>query len=134
MDEPSRAHAVPAAVMSAFLRVGAPIDHASSLLLALTILLVLGKDGFMIAALVPALTQKYFAWRTALDTHLFDVLGRYPDDSAAFDAALAACLGSKDARPQRALEQRWRGARRLLQWQLAALALQLAMLLAIILR
>lgn len=133
MAEPfQHQQATSAGVMAAFLRVGAPIDHASSLLLALGVLCALPGSlpaGAPVLALLLGMAEKYFAWRAALDADLFAVLARHPDGEAAFDTALGACMGRSAPLPPRTLAQRWQGARRFLLWQIA-LVLAQALLLA----
>ncbi|RSZ57428.1 hypothetical protein HF313_11880 [Massilia atriviolacea] len=131
MHEPDlRQQATRAGVMAAFLRVGAPVDHASSLLLALGVLCgLLAPMALALAALLLGMAEKYVAWRAALDADLFALLARDPGNDAGFDAALGACLGRGDPLPQRTLAQRWQGARRFLLWQIA-LVLAQALLLA----
>ncbi|HEX8614708.1 MAG TPA: hypothetical protein VF800_25790 [Telluria sp.] len=133
MAEPIlREQATAAGVMAAFLRVGVHIDHASSLLLALGVVCgLLGPLRLVSAiALLLGLAEKYFAWRAALDADLFAVLAHAPDQDAAFDAALGACLGRVEPLPQRTLAQRWRGARRFLLWQIGLVLAQALLLLA----
>jgi hypothetical protein len=136
MTEPVPHHdATQAGVMAAFLRVGAPIDHASSLLLALG---VLGSLAGLPSALAPlalllGMAEKYIAWRAALDAELFAVLARGAGQEAAFDAALGACLGRDTPLPQRTLAQRWQGARRFLLWQIALLLAQALLLVGVLL-
>jgi hypothetical protein len=127
------AHALTSGVMLAFLRLGKQIDHASSLLLIAAVLCSLGNgaslvDIYLLAALLLAIAQKYFAWRVALDVELFALLQQYPAETAVFDAALAACLGHHRELPVRSMAQRWCGARRLLQRQAGCFALQAACL------
>ena len=125
--------------MASFLRVGAPIDHASSTLFIATILLTLCvfTIGAPLRSMLPwcaaaltltltlAVIEKYFAWRVALDASLFTVLERYPNESAAFDSTLAACLNRNMHLTERTLDDRWRGAKRLLWLQIFAIGLQL---------
>jgi hypothetical protein len=124
------------AVMAAFLRTGRMTDHASSAIL-IGVLVLAGGTGAGIApaalgaALVVALTEKYFAWRVALDAELFAVLAQH-DDMAAFDHALETCAGRKPASPPRSLASRWSGARRLLFCQIACFGLQAAGLAAML--
>ncbi|NHZ95323.1 hypothetical protein [Massilia sp. CCM 8734] len=136
MAEPIlREQATAAGVMASFLRVGAPIDHASSLLLALGVVCALLGSSSPVApalALLLGLAEKYFAWRAALDADLFAVLARDPGHEAAFDAALGACMGRSTPLPQRTLAQRWQGALRFLLWQIG-LVLAQALLLAAVL-
>jgi hypothetical protein len=140
MDEPRIGQqAKYALVMSSFLRLGTPIDHASSLLLALGVLCALPGPMAPVApllALLLGLAEKYFAWRCALDANLFAVLAHDASESehdAAFDAALGACLGRSQPLPQRTLEQRWPGARRFLFWQIGLVLAQALLLAAVLL-
>ncbi|QPI53503.1 hypothetical protein IV454_29295 [Massilia antarctica] len=121
--------------MAAFLRVGAPIDHASSLLLALGVACgLLDPLRLMsVIALLLGLIEKYVAWRAALDADLFAVLARAPEHDAAFDAALGACMGRVAPLPQRTLAQRWQGARRFLLWQIGLVLAQALLLAAMLL-
>ncbi len=115
-----------AAVMGAFLRTGRHIDHASMLLLLVVIALMPSPSAALALSLLAFGIQKYYALRVALDADLFAILARHPADSAQWDAALALCAGR--AVSTRPLAQRWQGARRLQQWQLAAFGVQLAIL------
>lgn len=135
MAEPDlRRQATSAGVMAAFLRVGGPVDQASSLLLALGVLCALlgPLAPLALPVLLLGLAEKYVAWRAALDAELFAVLARDPGDDAGFDAALGACLGRATPLPQRTLAQRWQGARRFLLWQIALLLLQALLLAAVL--
>jgi hypothetical protein len=119
-----------AAVMATFLRTGKPLDHASSVFLLGTVFLYGLQAGSTLAialtffALLIALVEKYYAWRVALDAELFAILSLYPDQSAAFDQALAGCLDRPAIAPPRSLHDRWRGAKRLLCWQAALCVIQ----------
>lgn len=134
-DPVLREQATAAGVMASFLRVGTPVDHASSLLLALGVLCALLAPLRLLAllALLLGMAEKYFAWRAALDAELFAVLAREPAGAAAFDGALGACLGRSTPLPQRTLEQRWQGARRFLLWQIALVLAQALLLAAVLL-
>lgn len=117
--------------MLAFLHLGRRIDHASSVFLIGAILLAATSGKLvLLAGIMLALAEKYWAWRVALDAELFDLLRRCPERLAEFDAALAICAGRRHAPPARALESRWLGARRLLCRQAAAFGLQAACLIA----
>ncbi|NHZ93345.1 hypothetical protein F2P45_30690 [Massilia sp. CCM 8733] len=135
-DPLPREQATAAGVMASFLRVGAPVDHASSLLLALGVLCaLLGQvtPPAAVLALLLGLGEKYFAWRAALDADLFAVLAHNPGHEAAFDAALGACMGRSTPLPQRTLAQRWQGARRFLLWQIGLVLAQALLLAAVLL-
>lgn len=133
----SVAHPVALGVMSAFLRVGTHVDHASSVVLIGTFLFALKASsditviGLPIALLL-ALAEKYFAWRVALDAELFGLLRQFPNDMADFDSALATCIGRKNEIPARSMTSRWLGARRLLCRQASVFALQSACLITIL--
>ncbi|QAU33183.1 hypothetical protein [Janthinobacterium sp. 17J80-10] len=111
---------VSAGVLSAFLRAGRVVDHASSLLLlALTLLSLAQPVGtvhlaFLGIALALAMAEKYYAWRVALDDRLFEVLLRHAGQAQQFDAALAHMLGRQAPVGGRSLQGRCQGARRLL--------------------
>lgn len=119
-------HPVAWGVMSAFLRTGKDVDHASSVLLLGTLLLYVAQFSshpaglVMLPALLLALAEKYFAWRVALDAELFALLGRAPGEATVFDEALAACLGRKPVVRQRTMQSRWLGAKRYLRYQMLA--------------
>ncbi|UOD28137.1 hypothetical protein INH39_22070 [Massilia violaceinigra] len=135
-DPHLREQATQAGVMASFLHVGAPVDHASSLLLALGVLCALLGHAAPLAgllALLLGLGEKYFAWRAALDAELFAVLARDPGNEAAFDTALGACMGRGTPMPQRTLAQRWPGARRFLLWQIGLVLAQALLLAAMLL-
>lgn len=115
-----------AAVMAAFLRTGKHIDQASMLLLLTAVIWRPSVTVALALTLLAAGVQKYCALRVALDADLFAILARHPEHSAQWDAALALCA----RRPvsTRPLALRWQGARRLQKRQMAAFAVQLAVL------
>ncbi|MEJ7806060.1 MAG: hypothetical protein WKG03_09110 [Telluria sp.] len=122
---------IDAAVMAAFLRTGRQLDQASMLLLLVAIALAIGARGPALAMLLglnlaAAGIAKYYALRVALDADLFAVLARHPERIAQWDAALAFCTGRTES--ARSLAERWAGARRLQQRQIAALTVQLLLL------
>lgn len=117
MDKESPATA---AVMAAFLRTGKQIDQASMLLVLIAAIV---SGPWLVLALLAAGVQKYHALRVALDAELFAVLERHPEHSTQWDAALALCAGRPVS--SRPLVQRWQGARRLQQRQIAAFAVQI---------
>lgn len=119
-------------VITALLRTGAHIDHASSLLLLLTLVVALPTPSGLTAVVafagfLVAIAQKYFAWRVALDVELFGVLQQFPVQPStfhAFDTALSSCLGRDLPSAGKNLEHRWRGARSLLRAQIIAFIAQ----------
>jgi hypothetical protein len=119
-------------VITALLRTGAHVDHASSLLLLLTLVFVLPMPFermaiVAFAGFLVAIAQKYFAWRVALDVELFGVLQQFPAQPStfhAFDTALSSCLGRDLPSAGKNLEHRWRGARSLLRAQIIAFMAQ----------
>lgn len=146
---PDTRHAAATAALTA-----AGLGHARSLdrlsqgllLLGLAALLVPGlgatTGGLLLASLIPAGVQAYHAFRCGLDAHLFahwarhwPTAGSAPEaDLHAFDQALAQCFGMRPgaagAPTPRPLEDRARGALRLLRRQALALAGQGALVLA----
>lgn len=137
--------AATAALAAASLGHARSLDRLSQglLLLALAALLVPGLGatacGLLLASLIPAGIQAYHAFRCGLDARLFahwarhwPTAGSQPDaDLHAFDQALAACFGMRPgARTPRPLDDRARGALRLLRRQALALACQGALVLA----
>lgn len=129
------AQPVTTAVMTAFLRTGKGIDHTSSVLLLVNVLLIESRPAAIqltaplmaliaLAGLFVALVEKYFAWRVGLDAELFAVLQRFPNETTAFDTALAGCLGRSTVPPLRSMRRRWQGARRLMQYQFFVFGLQ----------
>jgi hypothetical protein len=138
----TRRTAATAALVAASLGHGRSLDRLSQglLLLALAALLVPGLGatacGLLLASLIPAGVQAYHAFRCGLDAHLFahwarhwPAAGSQPDaDLNAFDQALAHCFGMRpDAAgtlTPRPLDDRARGALRLLRRQAMALACQ----------
>lgn len=85
------------------------------------------------ASIIPVFFQsggKYFEWRVALDAELFAMTNSYPDSDSEFDGAMAMCLGVA-TQPDRSMESRWRGARRLLLCQIVSFALQAVCLLGL---
>ena len=144
--DPHRAAAT-AALVAASLGHGRSLDRLSQglLLLALAALLLpeLGATacGLLLARLIPAGVQAYHAFRCGLDSHIFAhwarhwPVGSLPDaDLDAFDQALAHCFGMRpDAAgtlTPRPLDDRARGALRLLRRQALALACQGLLVLA----
>jgi hypothetical protein len=131
-------HPVAWGVMTAFLRTGKDVDHASSVLLLGTLLLYSARFSsclsslVMLLALLLALVEKYFAWRVALDAELFALLGRAPDETRVFDKALAASLGRKPVVRQRTVQSRWLGAKRYLRYQGVACVSQALIMSALI--
>ncbi|MBL8435569.1 MAG: hypothetical protein JNL99_11625 [Zoogloea sp.] len=134
-----------AALAAASLGHARSLDRLSQglLLLALAALLVPGLGatacGLLLASLIPAGIQAYHAFRCGLDARLFDhwahhwpTAGSQPDaELHAFDQALAACFGMRPGAPTpRLLDDRARGALRLLRRQALALACQGALVLA----
>lgn len=147
MAPDSRQAAATAALAAASLGHARSLDQLSQglLLVALAGLLMPGlgatAGGLLLASLIPAGVQAYHAFRCELDARLFDHWARHwptpgsqPDaDLSAFDQALAACFEMRpDAAgaPTRPLEDRARGALRLLRRQALALACQGALVLA----
>ena len=144
--DPHRAAAT-AALVAASLGHGRSLDRLSQglLLLALAALLLpeLGATacGLLLASLILAGVQAYHAFRCGLDSHIFAhwawhwPVGSLPDaDLDAFDQALAHCFGMRpdtpDAATPRTLDDRARGALRLLRRQALALACQGLLVLA----
>lgn len=128
------AHPMSISVLAAFLQTGRMLDHAGSLALLLSWLLLLqvgvssafiGWIGFGLSVL--ALLEKYYAWRVALDANLFDCLAQNRSrDLAQFDAAMAAFLRpGREVSPERTMESRFMGARRLFLRQVALVLLQM---------
>lgn len=137
--------AATAALVAASLGHGRSLDRLSQglLLLALAALLVPGLGattcGLLLASLIPAGVQAYHAFRCSLDAHVFahwarhwPAVGSHPDaDLGAFDQALAHCFGARPgAATPRPLDDRARGALRLLRRQALALACQGLLVLA----
>ena len=144
--DPHRAAAT-AALVAASLGHGRSLDRLSQglLLLALAALLLPGLGatacGLLLASLIPAGVQAYHAFRCGLDSHIFAhwawhwPVGSLPDaDLDALDQALAHCFGMRpdtpDAATPRTLDDRARGALRLLRRQALALACQGLLVLA----
>ena len=122
-------------VLLGFLRAGRVLDHGSSVLLLgglLAGLLQSGRAGALAlgSALVLGLLAKYLAWRVALDAEFFALLLEQPGHEAAFDQALATFLGRPAPAETRTLASRWQGARRLVRWQAALVAMQALLLVA----
>ena len=148
MAPDTRRDAATAALVAASLGHGRSLDRLSQglLLLALAALLVPGPGatarGLLLASLIPAGIQAYHAFRCGLDARIFahwarhwPTAGSAPEaDLSAFDQALAHCFGMRpDAAgtpTPRPLDDRARGALRLLRRQTLALACQGVMVLA----
>ena len=132
---PDQATALSLRVLLGFLRAGRVLDHGSSVLLLGGLVVGLfhsGKTGELVLgwALALGLLAKYLAWRVALDAEFFALLLDQPGHEAAFDQALATFLGRRAPAETRTLASRWQGARRLVRWQAAAVAMQALLLLA----
>lgn len=121
-----RESGIDAAVMAAFLRTGKHVDQASMLLLIIAVVVRPTLTAALALALIAAAIQKYYALRVSLDADLFAILARHPEHSTEWDAALALC--ARRPATTRPLALRWQGARRLQQRQIAALAVELAIL------
>lgn len=137
--------AATAGLAAALLDLGRPLDRWSLTLVAIALLglLLCREDASpvarlgLLASVAAGGAQKVWALRVALDRALFAQWARRwqrpaatpESDMAELDRALAAAgLRAAPASPARDLAQRVRGARRLLAWQGAALALQAALL------
>ena len=123
-------------VLLGFLRAGRILDHGSSVLLLGGLVAGLLKSGgagelVMGSALVLGALAKYLAWRVALDAEFFALLLEQPGHEAAFDQAMAAFMGRPAPAETRTLASRWQGARRLVRWQAAAVAVQALLLVAV---
>ena len=142
MAPDTRRAAATAALVAASLGHGRSLDRLSQglLVFALAALLVPGlgatAGGLLLASLIPAGVQAYHAFRCGLDAQIFAHLARHwptvgglPEaDLSAFDQALAHGFGMRpDAAgtlTPRPLDDRARGALRLLRRQAMALACQ----------
>ena len=116
-------------VVLGFLKAGRVLDNCSSVLLLGTLVLAWGAGRPLalsagLVALGLAILEKYLAWRVALDAEFFALLHEQPQQTAAFDAALAAFLGRAPGPAGRSLADRCQGARRLVVRQAAVLGLQ----------
>ncbi len=80
--------------------------------------LLLGSFQSALLLALFLLTQ-YYCWRLWLDERLFPLLNS-EGDLAAFDAGMARLWSAKPG-PARSMEQRWRGARRILHRAMSAL-------------
>ena len=124
-------------LLATLLRRGVTIDHASSMLTVLALLIgvapVLGvtvNAGCLLLAplmLLLGVAEKYWAQRVAIDAELFDVLAQRVNDFEVagheLDTALHA-LGLVPAVTVRSFAERSRGALSLLRRQIAVLAAQ----------
>ena len=148
MAPDTRRAAATAALVAASLGHARSLDRLSQglLLLALAALLFPGLGatpaGLLLASLIPAGVQAYHAFRCGLDARIFThwarqwpAAGSLPEtDLSAFDEALAHCFGMRPGAAStptsRPLDERARGALRLLRRQALALACQGALVLA----
>ena len=148
MAPDTRRAAATAALVAASLGHGRSLDRLSQglLVLALAALLVPGLGatarGLLLASLIPAGVQVYHAFRCGLDASIFahwarhwPATGSLPDaDLSAFDQALADCFGARPGTANtptpRPLDDRARGALRLVRRQALALASQGVLVLA----
>jgi hypothetical protein len=120
-------HVLTTGVMTALLRSGKTVDSASSIFLLGGLLLIAMKPVApyaVLALLLLGFLEKYYAWRVTLDAELFALLGKSCNQGRVFDAALAACLVREPPELPRSMEDRWRGARRLLLSQMIVCGLQ----------
>lgn len=135
---------IAATVYSAFLHSARVLDHGSSLLALLMVLLAMrgaaaanaltdhGVGYALAAMLLLAALEKYYAFRVALDARLFAMLAEPGvNHSTAFDNALAS-LNGRAALP-RSLQERWRGARKLWISQAACFVAQVVLLVGCVL-
>ena len=148
MAPDTRRAAATAALVAASLGHGRSLDRLSQglLVLALAALLVPGLGatarGLLLASLIPAGVQAYHAFRCGLDASIFAhwarhwpaAGGRPEADLDAFDQALTHCFGARPGAANtptpRPLDDRARGALRLLRRQALALACQGILVLA----
>ncbi|MBD2796698.1 hypothetical protein ID856_09155 [Xenorhabdus sp. 18] len=81
--------------------------------------------------LFSALLSQYYCWRTWLDCHYFHILNLYPEKSADFDQALLLIF-NQSPRSQ-TINERFKGAIRLLKRAVLSLILQLGLFVLFIL-
>ncbi|MES2206008.1 MAG: hypothetical protein V4525_04330 [Pseudomonadota bacterium] len=115
-------------VLIAFLRTGRMLDHASSVLFIVTAVVAITSNSLLcmvglLLSFMLALTEKYYAWRVALDAELFKTIKKVPLKTESFDQSLAAFLKSSP-RAERTMTSRWEGAKRLFVHQSIWLGLQ----------
>jgi len=128
-----------AAVTAGFLESGRTVSQASNVIAVIAGVGCWWLQGsiaiLLFVSLIAWLAQTWFAARVAIDRSLFQTLAGDPEEGAdKLDSLLAQWGVLKQARP-RSIEDRSRGALRLLRLQSAALGLQvLALFCAMLLR
>jgi len=118
------------AIVAALLAGGRSLDWLSTALTvagATLLLAGLGERGLEVAIVLVGIAAKYLATRVALDARLFQIAAERALATAPFDTAMTRLGLLATAKTGRAWIARCRGARRLLQLQAAAVALQCAL-------
>lgn len=88
---------------------------AFAMLFALLMLFFADYSVAMLAvSLMLGLACHYYCWRLWMDSHLFNILYRFPEKTEIFDTAINMCWGKKGEN-NRSLDSRWTGARQLLR-------------------
>lgn len=116
---------------AAFLSSISKILNHWSMLSALAALLILGlKQGnvFLAASLLTALFQAWFAVRCAFDAAMFAVLGSDATHYESFDRILTRWQLHGAITVTRSLDERVKGAIRLLRWQAVSFFVQILLL------
>lgn len=125
-------------LMAIVLRRGAVIDHISSVLTLLALMIGLAPllgvainpvvSVAAVVMLILGMAEKYWAQRVAIDEQLFSLLAAraadFDDTVSQLDTALQRLGLAPAAVAPRSLESRSRGALRLLRWQSAFLGAQ----------
>ena len=131
-------------LVAILLRRGAALDHISSILTLLALLIVLTPilaitidwlvSLIAILILLLGLAEKYWAQRVAIDTELFSLLAAKAHDFDSKVNELDTALNELGLAPttttHRSLAERSRGALRLLRWQALCLGAQCLLTLA----
>lgn len=120
---------------AALLGSGSRVLNGWSMLFALPAVLVVGLQPVgpvavvaLTASLIAALAQAYFALRCAFDAAVFERLQGDPARYIAFDRVLAVWGMRPGNVASRSVDERVRGAMRLLRWQARSFFLQLVLL------
>jgi hypothetical protein len=120
-----------ATISAAFLRSMGNVLNNWSMLLALAAILIIGLKAnsiFLLASVIVALIQAYFAARCAFDAAIFADLGGEITQYAGFDRLLTRWKLRGENVTSRSLDERVRGAIGLLRWQAVSFCGQIILL------
>jgi len=118
-----------AAILASLLRQGRGLDRLSRglTLIGAAAVFLAPSPWFGAGVVLAGAAQSWFAFRVGFDAELFAALARGDRTLSAMDSALVSLALVPEARTGRDIALRGAGARRLLLWQGAAVAAQLAL-------